>query len=257
MDWKLLCSSLLFVFVTVIKLLFPEQTEDIRKQTVALIDMDMNYRIWATEVGSMLTDESVYEVVEIFEDVDDEVEPDVASKPITTPMLDDLQEASPGDALIDRVEAFHLSQEAYAAYETPENVSYEYLKLPFSFAAPVSGVCSSGFGYRVHPIEGEVMFHYGTDFDVKEGTAILSFADGTVAAVGEEAGYGKYIYVDHHDGWKTLYAHCRDVQVTAGQVVGKGDRIGESGQTGRVTGPHLHFELMREGIYTNPEFFLA
>ena len=67
----------------------------------------------------------------------------------------------------------------------------------------------------------------------------------------------KYVCIDHEDGWSTLYAHCSEVKVKSGQSIQRGEVIGESGATGRVTGPHLHFELMHDGIYTNPEFYLA
>ena len=252
MDWKLWVSSFIFVTATVLKLLFPEQTDDIRQKTVALIDMDMDYRVWVTEVGGMLTEESVYEVVHVFQN-----EEKIPIPVTDSETEDESKNLSDNSKASERVEAFLISQEAYSSYETPVNVSYDCLTLPFPFTSPVSGVLSSGFGYRVHPIDGQVAFHYGTDYDVEEGTTICSFADGTVYAVGEEDGYGKYIILEHQDGWRTLYAHCSETAVTAGQSVQMGEFIGESGQTGRVTGPHLHFELMCEGMYTNPEFFLA
>ncbi len=255
MDWKLWISSFVFVLMTVLKLLFPEQTEDLRKQTVSLIDMDMDYRVWATEVGSYLTEQKVYEVSELLEldDIPKELPPSVTAEPDAVV----LPKPSEDEGIAERVQTFLAAQEAYASYEMPANVSYEQLKIPFSYHAPVEGVCSSGFGYRVHPLDDEVAFHYGTDYEVVEGTFIYSFADGVVAAVGEEAGYGNYICIDHEGGWRTLYAHCSAVNVVSGQKVSMGEMIGESGQTGRVTGPHLHFELQCNGLYTNPEFFLA
>lgn len=253
MDWRLWSSSFVFVLVTVLKLLFPEQTEDLRKQTVALIDMDMDYRVWVTEVGSYLTEQKVYEVSELLELDAEDIPLSVTAEPVTVV----LPKTSEVKGIEERVQDFLAAQEAYASYEIPANVSYDQIKIPFSYAAPVEGVCSSGFGYRVHPLDDEVAFHYGTDYEVVEGTSICSFADGVVAAVGEEAGYGNYICIDHEGGWRTLYAHCSAVNVVSGQQVSMGEMIGESGQTGRVTGPHLHFELQCNGLYTNPEFFLA
>ena len=255
-NWRMLVSSLIFVVVTIVKLLFPEQTEAIRKQTVSLIDMDMDYRPFVTEVGSILTKDSVYEVMGVTE----------IQKSVITPidllqssesMVHDNIHQTDESSIASKIESFLLSQEAYSEYEIPVNVFYGCIEPSFSFVSPVKGVCASGFGYRVHPIDGVVSFHYGTDYDVNEGTHIQAFADGMVSAVGEEAGYGKYVCIDHEDGWRSLYAHCSDVKVTSGQRIQRGEVIGESGATGRVTGPHLHFELMHDGIYTNPEFYLA
>ena len=257
MDWKLWCSSFIFVAVTALKLLFPEQTNQLREQVVTLIDMDMDYRPWVMEVGRLLSEESVYEVMgEVVERQDAIPNEYVVAHTFDAP-IDDDRETNIDDEILRKIEAFQLSQEAYASYEVPANVSYAYDHLSFDYTAPVEGVCSSGFGYRVHPIDHAVSFHYGTDYEVNEGTPILAFADGIVTDVLEESGYGKYICIEHEDGWRTLYAHCSSVSVKTGQRIQMGDRIGESGQTGRVTGPHLHFELICDGVYTNPEFFLT
>ena len=87
------------------------------------------------------------------------------------------------------------------------------------------------------------------------GTDIFSFADGTVTEVNWDDGYGNYIRVSHDGGWSTLYAHCSQTFVQAGQSISKGDKIALAGATGEVTGPHLHFELLHDGIYTIPVFF--
>ena len=153
--------------------------------------------------------------------------------------------------------AFLEAQAEFADYAVPANVSYEMPRLPFEYASPVSGYTSSGFGYRLHPLQNEVKFHYGTDFAVWSGTDIQSFADGTVALVGWDAGYGNYVIVEHENDWQTLYAHCSEILVYSGQSVSMGDVIAKSGATGEVTGPHLHFELRKDGTFYNPEFWLA
>ena len=84
-----------------------------------------------------------------------------------------------------------------------------------------------------------------------------AFADGTVALVGWDAGYGNYVIVEHENDWQTLYAHCSEILVYSGQSVSMGDVIAKSGATGEVTGPHLHFELRKDGTFYNPEFWLA
>ena len=115
---------------------------------------------------------------------------------------------------------------------------------------------SSGFGYRLHPIQNEVLFHYGTDFAADAGTEIHSFADGVVLASGTDSGYGNYVKVDHGGGFVTLYGHCSERLVSEGERVQRGQTIALVGSTGRSTGPHLHFELIHDGVYLNPEFYL-
>ncbi|MBQ3256099.1 MAG: M23 family metallopeptidase [Oscillospiraceae bacterium] len=257
-NWKLCVSAFIFVFMTVLKLLFPDQTAEFRRQTVAFIDMDMDYRELVQSVGAYLTDDAVQSVSAYIPTRSENEEAVVHSPNSIVGILErhDSEHEISTDVL-GRVEAFLAAQEAYAEYTLPDNVCYSNLTLPFSYISPVNGACASGFGYRVHPIRNEVLFHYGTDYDVAVGTEVKSFADGTVVEVGEESGYGNYVCVDHGNGWKTLYAHCSSISVAEGQVISMGDELALSGDTGRVTGPHLHFELMHEGMYTNPEFFLT
>ena len=84
-----------------------------------------------------------------------------------------------------------------------------------------------------------------------------SFADGTVTAVGESSTYGKYCMVAHEGGFTTLYAHCSRITVSSGAAVKRGQQIAAVGETGMATGPHLHFELHRNGTYLNPVYYLA
>ena len=112
---------------------------------------------------------------------------------------------------------------------------------------PVAGTITSPQGYRTDPITGEASYHSGTDIAVPEGTPILAAADGTVTianALDSWGGsYGYYVKLDHGGGLTTLYAHCSSICVTAGQQVKAGEVIAYVGQTGRATGPHLHFEV--------------
>lgn len=113
---------------------------------------------------------------------------------------------------------------------------------------PVAGTITSPQGYRTDPITGETSYHSGTDIAVPEGTPILAAADGTVIianALDSWGGsYGYYVKLDHGSGLTTLYAHCSSICVTAGQQVKAGEVIAYVGQTGRATGPHLHFEAL-------------
>ena len=152
--------------------------------------------------------------------------------------------------------AFLASQLAFSDQALPDNVDCSYALLPFDYALPVAGYRSSGFGFRLHPLLDEVRFHYGTDVAADSGTDICAFADGTVLAAGYDEGYGNYLVLGHGEGWRSLYAHCSALSVTAGQWVQRGQVIGQVGATGKVTGPHLHFELMQRGVYRNPEYYI-
>ena len=129
--------------------------------------------------------------------------------------------------------------------------------LGFAYTAPVEGQLSSGFGLRTDPLEGVSRFHYGLDIAAPEGAVVSSFADGTVTAVGESSELGRYVAVSHANGFSTLYAHCTRVTASAGQRVSRGDPIAEVGDTGRATGPHLHFELHRGSTYLNPVYYVT
>ena len=143
----------------------------------------------------------------------------------------------------------------YSDEDLPENVSMRQAILGFDHETPVKGVLSSNFGYRDHPLEGTERFHYGVDLAADTGTAIACFADGTVTAVGESSSYGKYCTVTHANGCTTLYAHCGRISVSSGAAVKKGEKL-EVGETGMATGPHLHFELQKDGVYLNPIYYV-
>lgn len=154
-------------------------------------------------------------------------------------------------------QASNLAYILYSQQNLPDNVSLEQAILGFDYTAPLSGTLTSDFGYREHPIEGDERFHYGVDLAADTGTAIRCFAAGSVTAVGESSSYGRYCIVSHENGYATLYAHCSRVTAVSGASVDKGEKIAEVGQTGAATGPHLHFELHRDGVYLNPIYYVA
>ena len=154
-------------------------------------------------------------------------------------------------------EVSNLAYVLYSKQNLPEDVSLEQAILDFDYCTPVSGALSSGFGYRDHPIEGEERFHYGVDLAADTGTEVDCFADGTVTAVGESSSYGKYCMVAHEGGYSTLYAHCSRITVSSGSTVRQGAKIAEVGETGIATGPHLHFELQKDGVYLNPIYYVS
>jgi len=116
---------------------------------------------------------------------------------------------------------------------------------------------TSGFGPRVHPIYGDARVHTGIDLGASSGTPIRAAGDGVVVSAGSQGGYGNATIIDHGGGIATLYAHQSSIGVSAGQRVTAGQTIGRVGCTGSCTGPHLHFEVRRNGDPVNPVPYLA
>lgn len=114
------------------------------------------------------------------------------------------------------------------------------------------GWISSFYGYRVDPFNGKRVFHDGIDFAGKTGSSVLSVADGIVSWAGMKGGYGGLVEIDHGNGYMTRYAHSKTIKVKAGDRVAKGDVIALMGSTGRSTGPHVHFEVLKDGKSVNP-----
>jgi murein DD-endopeptidase MepM/ murein hydrolase activator NlpD len=115
---------------------------------------------------------------------------------------------------------------------------------------------TSGFGYRSDPFNGAAAMHSGLDFKGPIGAPIYAAADGRVSFVGTKAGYGKVVEISHGNGLMTRYAHMSRFNSSVGQAIGAGQVIGAIGNTGRSTGPHLHFEVRIHGRAVNPRPFL-
>lgn len=128
--------------------------------------------------------------------------------------------------------------------------------LGFSYVTPLQGTLTSEFGLREDPNTGKETMHYGVDIAADEGEEIVAFADGAVSIVGDSTVLGKYLTVQHENGYETLYAHCSAITVRSGDSVCAGDSIAKVGQTGNATGPHLHFELHRGDTFLNPVYYL-
>lgn len=111
---------------------------------------------------------------------------------------------------------------------------------------------ASGYGMRIDPIYGTARFHAGMDFAANIGTPIYVTGNGTVVFADWRQGYGKCVIVDHGYGYQTLYAHMNEYKVNVGQKVTRGEQIGEVGNTGKSTGPHLHYEVHVKGQPDNP-----
>jgi murein DD-endopeptidase MepM/ murein hydrolase activator NlpD len=119
------------------------------------------------------------------------------------------------------------------------------------------GFISSGFGDRQDPFTGHEAFHRGIDFAGSAGSEVTAVATGVVTWAGQRSGYGSLIEVNHGNGYITRYAHNQRALVTVGQTVTRGQAIALMGSTGRSTGPHVHFEVLKNGRQINPASFLG
>jgi len=117
---------------------------------------------------------------------------------------------------------------------------------------PTKGWISSDFGYRLSPFTNEKEFHKGLDICNRRGAPIITPADGVVTAVESDPGYGRIITINHGSGLVTRYAHLDKVNVKKGQAVKRGQEVALVGNTGRTTGPHLHYEVHLNGVPVNP-----
>jgi murein DD-endopeptidase MepM/ murein hydrolase activator NlpD len=153
--------------------------------------------------------------------------------------------ASGLNLFIPRAKPQKLSEELTASYS-----------LRGLFGSPLPGRITSGMGMRKHPVGGYRGRHTGVDLSAREGTSIAAAAEGTVLQTGEGDYIGKFVILSHKDSYTTIYGHCSQILTTPGKVVKKGQIIAKSGQTGRVTGPHLHFEIRKKGVPQNPLKYL-
>jgi len=121
---------------------------------------------------------------------------------------------------------------------------------------PTFGVFTSGFGYRRDPFTGRIKLHEGLDIAGPVGTPVYATADGVVVKAEWHHGYGKLVEIDHGYGFRTRYGHLHQIYVHVGQKVKRGQKIGALGNTGRSTGPHLHYEVRINGAPKNPIRFI-
>lgn len=126
-----------------------------------------------------------------------------------------------------------------------------------TFINPTSGVITSPFGWRIHPITGASRFHSGIDIAEDYYTPVVASAPGVVTHAGWIDGYGNAVIIEHEGGWSTLYGHFAEIHVMAGQTVSAGQLIGGQGSTGNSTGPHCHFEIRDpSGTPVDPALFV-
>ena len=119
-------------------------------------------------------------------------------------------------------------------------------------AWPVAGRITSYFGYRYHPILHFSRFHAGLDFGASWGSPIVAAADGQVVRAGWAGGYGRQVRIAHGGGLMTSYSHMSQIVAYPGEMIRRGQLIGYVGSSGLSTGPHVHFEVRKDGVAVNP-----
>jgi len=149
------------------------------------------------------------------------------------------------------------SVEAGGFLPVPEGASIAPVMLGGRMRPPVTGIITSPFAYRVHPVSETVNFHTGIDIAAEEGRPILAALPGVVVEVGWSDIYGNYIILEHAGNLRTFYGHCSVIIAKEGMVVSQGERIAKVGNTGMSTGSHLHFSVIVDGVYTDPLWVLG
>lgn len=146
---------------------------------------------------------------------------------------------------------------AQKAQTAPEGFSLQAYVPQQPLFQPVQGTLTSGYGYRDNPVNGQEDFHGGVDLAVAQGTPVHCAMDGQVVQAGYNSVRGNYIIVRHANGLQTLYQHLSCGFVRAGEEVAQGQTLGNVGSTGMSTGPHLHFELIYNGVRYDPSAALS
>jgi murein DD-endopeptidase MepM/ murein hydrolase activator NlpD len=154
-------------------------------------------------------------------------------------------------------DVLYLPRASYLDQKDPRWITLMHLEAQKGFLKPTTGRFADGFGNRVHPISHKVIFHEGLDLAPGFGSRVVAAQSGKVLFANLRAGYGRLIILDHGAGLTSYYAHLDEILVKPNQWVKRGQLIGKVGKTGRVTGPHLHFEVRLFGKPQNPLLYLV
>jgi len=153
------------------------------------------------------------------------------------------------DRITSREQQLDILDDLFAAQKLSEDT--------FVAGRPITkGWMSSRYGYRADPFTGRSAWHAGVDFAGKDGSDIVAVSAGVVTYSGPRYGYGNLVEVNHGNGYKTRYAHCKEIKVSVGDIVRKSDVIALMGSTGRSTGPHVHFEVFKNGRSVDPAAYI-
>ncbi|MBQ0038508.1 MAG: M23 family metallopeptidase [Clostridiales bacterium] len=263
--WQMLISAMLLITVIGVKLAAPDVVNQYRDKILGWMNEETDFVSAFSAVGRAVEDGGWGDAIgEAYQEVFGPSETEQVEKTSekTEPAPEKSGESGQADEKKKQdtkapAKKEKAEQVVYSAENLPQDVCMTQQVLGFAYADPLKGKLTSCFGYRQHPVDGNEKFHYGLDIGADQGTVISSFADGLVTAVGESSELGNYVMVSHDGGYTTLYAHCSRVTASSGQTVKCGDPIAEVGETGRATGPHLHFELHQNTTYLNPIYYVS
>lgn len=196
------------------------------------------------ESGLVASDEFDFNQPAAMGGPEDSLPADSFSAPELTRMIDELERK-----MLDREQQLRLLDQVSSRQKLEDELYLE--------GRPITwGWLSSRYGYRSDPFTGKRTWHAGVDLAGKDGSDIISVAGGVVSYADERYGYGNLVEIDHGDGLVTRYAHCKTIKVSVGDVIQKGQVLALMGSTGRSTGPHVHFEVIRNGKSENPETYI-
>lgn len=150
--------------------------------------------------------------------------------------------------IVNEISPFHVLEKNELIYLPNRYIKFKDFMIPLS-----NTKITSDFGLRLHPVFGILKYHEGIDLKQKYGAPVRAACDGKVIFAGWAEGYGKLVILKHHKGYTTYYGHLSKIKVKVGSWVNKGQIIGNVGNTGWTTGPHLHFEIRKDGIPVNPK----
>ena len=251
-------------FVTLLLLGTPESAEDLRTENARL---QSQYTVLSQRFDEAMEvmedirqrDDNLYRVMFMAEPVSDAVRNADYAGTNRYEEFEDLDNAELVIATTQKMDA--LSRQLYIQSKSFDEVvdfykNHEDMLRHLPAIQPVANKdlkrMASGYGYRIHPIYQTRIFHEGMDFSCDIGTPVYATADGVVKKARRESGYGYIIVIDHGYGYETRYAHLKSFNVKQGQRVQRGQTIALSGNSGRSTGPHLHYEVLQRGRHVNP-----
>lgn len=242
----------------------PEDAEDLREENARL---QTQYEVLSQRLDEAMEvmedirqrDDNLYRVMFMADPVSDDVRNATYAGTNRYKELEDLDNAALVTATTQKLDM--LARKLYIQSKSFDEVvdfykNHEDMLRHLPAIQPVSNKdlkrTASGFGYRIHPIYQTRIFHDGMDFSCDIGTPVYATADGVVKNARWERGYGYIVTIDHGYGYETRYAHLKSFNVKRGQKVVRGETIALSGNTGRSSGPHVHYEVLQRGRPVNP-----
>lgn len=258
------CMGVVGYFITLLILGTPESAEDLREENIRL---QAQYTILSQRLNEALEvmedirqrDDNLYRVMFMAEPVSGDVREANYAGTNRYEAFTDLDNADLVIATTQKMDV--LARQLYLQSRSFDEViefykNHEDMLRHLPAIQPVSNKdlkrTASGYGYRIHPIYQTRIFHDGMDFSCDIGTPVYATADGIVKNARWESGYGYIVTIDHGYGYETRYAHLKSFKVKRGQKVMRGETIALSGNSGRSSGPHVHYEVLQRGRPVNP-----